>query len=283
MYDISVLDEIERQCILRFLYQIAQSDYKVVPEEKDLISKISTQIGTDILGSEYWLIKPWNVVDSDNLFSIMKRKSADFSGWLVSQAINMMNADNIKHQNEQVIIMNLVQNLIGNPAYTKAIFVPIDELDEVMIEMLIRTPELCNKKGTWWQKKKGKEKAIKRVGASLSWEKNGKIKFVTAVNYELTTPGGSRCAEQNAIGLAIATEPGLKFEEIREIVIYGGGGLVNPCWPCGVCMENLRKLNKSNQIKIYGYPENYIYARDSLPKTMLQLSVSELSQRKDEK
>jgi cytidine deaminase len=282
MFDISSLTEDERRCLLRFLYHIARSDYKIVPEEIYTISAIGKQLKIDIVGSESWLTSPWELVDANNLSSIMI-KSTDSIGWMIAQGMNVMNADNIQHRNEKVAMMLLAEKLFGNKEYPKAIEVPVEELDEDMKEMLIRTPELCLKKDARWQKKKKNEKAIKRVGASLSWSKGGKRRFVTAVNYELTTPGGSRCAEQNAIGLAIAKEPQLKFEEINNIVIFGGGGLSNPCWPCGVCMENLRKLNKANQIKIYGYPTGYVYEFENLPRSMIQLSVSKLNQRPGER
>jgi len=233
MYDNQSLNDSEKRCILRFLYHIARSDFNVVPEEINTITAISKKLGIAIEGSESWFTSPWELVDANALSSIMI-KSDGATGWLVAQAMKVMNADQIKHRNERVVIMELTNKLFGNQESPKAIEVPLEKLDENMKEMLIRTPELCLAKEEWWQKKKPNEQSIKKVGASLSWEKEGKKKFVTAANYELSTPGGSRCAEQNAIGMAIATDPQLKFEEIEEIVIFGGGGLANPCWPCGV-------------------------------------------------
>jgi len=279
--DISLTNQ-EKKCVLRFLYHIASSDFQVVREELDVILSVAKEIGIEIEGSESWLTSPWALLDANNLSSIMI-KSTELTGWLVAQATKVMNADHIMHRNERIVIMELANKLFGNQESPKAIEIPIENLSSNTHEMIVKTADLCLAKEIWWQKKKSNEKSIKRVGASLSWTRNGEEKYVTAVNYELSSPGGSRCAEQNAIGMAIANEPDLRFEEINEIVVYGAGGLSNPCWPCGVCMENLRKLNNKNQIRIYGYPAEYIYESGRLPSNMLELSVSKLNQRQGEK
>ena len=130
---------------------------------------------------------------------------------------------------------------------------------------------------------KKKDKPLKKVGASVSYQINGDKKFVTAVNYELSMPGGSRCAEQNAVGNAIALEPRLEFQNIKDVVVYGDGGLTNPCSPCGVCMENLRKLDVENQIHLYLYPDEYKYTPGNLPDSMLRLQLAKLNQRQGDK
>lgn len=65
-----------------------------------------------------------------------------------------------------------------------------------------------------------------------------------AVNYELNTPMGSRCSEQNAMG-AIA-RCGAPTWALREVVVHGNrpGTEMNPLFPCGVCENMLRKVDK---------------------------------------
>ena len=282
MYNIASLTEIEKQCILRFLHRIAKTDYEVVDAELDTIKGIAKLVGIELNYSEFWWSDPWTGDDEKELLDLLERK-AHVAGLLTGWAIDVMNADHVKHHNEQVALIHLMQAAVGNAQYPKAILIPLDGLDNVMIQMLEKTPEICIRKGDWWQKKKREGKPLKKVGASISWVTNGEKKFVTAANYELSTPGGSRCAEQNAIGMAIAFEPELKYENIRDVVVYGSGGLSNPCWPCGVCMENLRKLNTAKQINVYAYPSGYIYEQGKLPDTMFKLSLSELGQRQSDK
>ena len=281
MEAINSLTEIEKQCILRFLHKIAKTDYKVVQEEICTINRIGHHMGIKINCSEQWLLEEWTPDNGKMLYDLMEN-NCDLSGLITGWSMEVMNADNIKHQNEQAAIIQLISNSLGNPKYPKAKMVPISEFDNVMLQMLEKTPEICTKKADWWQKKK-KDKPLKRVGASLSYQTNGTKKCVTAVNYELSMPGGgSRCAEQNAIRMAIAQEPELKFHDIKEVFVYGSGGLSNPCWPCGVCMENLRKLDKENQISLYANPSDYDYKFGNLPDTMLKFSIAELNQRSED-
>ena len=277
MVAINHLTENEKRCVLRFLYKIAQTDYKVVEAEICTIQKIGHSVGMKIKCSEQWLLEEWTLDNDKMLFEIIE-KNCDLSGLLTGWSMEVMNADKIKHHNEKAAIIQFIQNSLGNPKYPKAKIVPVNEFDDVMFQMLQKTPEICTKKADWWQKKK-KDGPLKRVGASLSYKTNGTKKFVTAVNYELSMPGGSRCAEQNAIGMAIAQEPELKFSEINEVFVYGSGGLSNPCWPCGVCMENLRKLDKKKQISLYAYPSDYDYKSGIFPESMLKFSITELTQR----
>jgi cytidine deaminase len=281
MYPPKNITKVEKQCILRFLYKIALIDSKVVEEEKFTIIEIGHQIGIDIDCSEPWLTNVWTGEDDYKLYHLME-KNCDLSGTVVGWSMAVMNSDKVRHQNEQVEIVKLINRTIGGPKFPKARLVPLSELDDVMIQMIEKTAKACLAKGNWWQKNK-KNKPIKKVGASISYQVNSKKKFVTAVNYELSTPGGSRCAEQNAIGIIVAKEPKLEFKNFNDVVIYGDGGLTNPCSPCGVCMENLRKLDVESQINLYLYPDGYKYQTDNLPDSMLKLLLSNLNQRQGDK
>jgi len=281
MYLFKNLKKVDKKCILRFLYKVALTDSKVVKEENQAIIEIGNQIGIDIDCSELWMTNVWNEDDDHNLFTLMEN-NCDLSGDIIGWSMTVMNSDKVRHQNEQVEIVKLINEIIGGPKFPKAKLVPLSELDDVMIKMIESTAKTCIEKGDWWQKKK-KDKPLKKVGASIAYQINGQKKIVTAVNYELSMPGGSRCAEQNAIGIALAVEPKLEFQNIKDVMVYGDGGLTNPCFPCGVCMENLRKLDVDSQINLYFYPEGYKYQTGNLPDSMLKLSLSNLNQRKGDK
>lgn len=75
--------------------------------------------------------------------------------------------------------------------------------------------------------------------------------YETAFNYELNTPMGSRCSEQNA--MASIARSGTPTWSIREVVVHGkrDGAEMNPLFPCGVCENMLRKVEKDVR-KCYG-------------------------------
>jgi len=264
----------QKELIVRFLYQIAKSDNKVLPAELAVLEEASLflQVHPDDL-----LSTVWETTDALE-FNRMLNEDSQLLGFVTKWATDIMNADHIKHQNEQMLIFDLISASLDYPKYPKASLISIDELDEVQREMMKVTPSICMQKASHWQKSK-KDKPLKRVAASLSFQKGDKIDFVTAVNYELSTPGGSRCAEQNAIGMMIAQNPEIGKEAVKDIFIYGGGGLKNPCWPCGICTENLSKINVDNQIMLYVYPENYVYEEGRYPKNMLRVSFVNFTNR----
>jgi cytidine deaminase len=264
------LTKSEKLVTVKYLYNVAKSDKKILDSELKIIMNLMNNFElTDIDLSNV----EWSLEDNNEFNKLVDTNSA-YLGFVTKWATDIMNSDNVKHQNEQQMILNMISTSLGNPKYPKAETIPISELTEIQKQMMIITPEKCLNKNSDWQKNK-KGKPLKRVGASISFEINGKMKFVSGVNYELSTPGGSRCAEQNAIGAMIAQYPELKKEDVRDIFVYGGGGIPNPCFPCGVCSENISKINVNNQINLFVYPENYVYSEGSLPKNMLRLAFGD--------
>ncbi len=266
------LTPVKQELVLRFLLKIALSDQKILDEELALIREVATILAIDFSDHKKF-IREWTK-DDEAIFQELIHEDSESLGFITKWATDIMNSDNIKHQNEQRLILNLIKASLDNPQHPRATLIPVSTLDEVQIEMMKKTPAICLEKANHWQKKK-KDKPIKRVAASISFIKNGKKDFVTGVNYELSTPGGSRCAEQNAIGILISQNPQIKKEEILDIFIYGAGGLTNPCWPCGICSENISKINSDNQVNLYVYPENYVYANGVLPENILKISFSD--------
>jgi cytidine deaminase len=275
MYKLNKLKKLsldERALIVKYLYKMAKIDYKIVEEEKKLINEIKNELDVEIKETDL----NWTIEDN-NLLKQITKKSERINAEIYELINKVMEADHIEHHNEKREIIKFMSNTLGAKSHIEAKIVPLLILDESLTKMLNETADLCEKKASNWQKKKATKQ--KKVAASLSWEENGGKRFVTAVNYELSTPGGSRCAEQNAIGMAIANNPKLQFKDVRDIVVYGSGGLSNPLYPCGVCQENLRKLNINNQIKVYTYPNDYDHKNGELPTTVYEMSLKDILSR----
>eukprot|EP00796_Vickermania_ingenoplastis_P006715 gene6715-4812_t len=99
-----------------------------------------------------------------------------------------------------------------------------------------------------------------------------------AVNYELNTPMGSRCSEQNV--MAAIARSGAPTWSIREVVVHGNkaNAEMNPLFPCGVCENMLRKAEKD--VRQYFGKHIMLYMFDAtVPKKVFSLPVREISLR----
>jgi hypothetical protein len=105
-------------------------------------------------------------------------------------------------------------------------------------------------------------------------------KHVLAVNYEMSTPSGSRCSEQNALGM-IASQ-GLPTTCIREVFVHGtahNSEDPNPLFPCGVCENMFRRVSKDVQ-KLHGSDVMvYMFDQQTNPRKLVALPISEISHR----
>lgn len=92
--------------------------------------------------------------------------------------------------------------------------------------------------------------------------RDGTYEFYEGVNTEVAIQTGSLCAERAAIAAARADIPNLARFEICAIgTIYAPLTKTepepnkNPSWPCGVCMEWIKKAcGKSEMMRIIGFP-----------------------------
>lgn len=99
-----------------------------------------------------------------------------------------------------------------------------------------------------------------------------------AVNYELNTPMGSRCSEQNV--MAAIARSGAPTWSIREVVVHGNkpNHEVNPLFPCGVCENMLRKVEKD--VRAYYGKSIMLYMFDATkPTKVFSLPFREISLR----
>eukprot|EP00754_Rhynchopus_humris_P000875 Rhum_TRINITY_DN10546_c0_g1::Rhum_TRINITY_DN10546_c0_g1_i1::g.38979::m.38979 len=104
---------------------------------------------------------------------------------------------------------------------------------------------------------------------------------VFSTNYELSTPSGSRCSEQNGLGQLAAM--GHPTSCIREVYVRGyreAGADPNPLFPCGVCEQMFRKLSKDVFRKHQA--EITLFMLDSQspqPRKLITMPFSEISNR----
>ncbi len=105
-------------------------------------------------------------------------------------------------------------------------------------------------------------KGKKPVLAVLMVENKNGRRFHKACNVEVSLPTGTLCAERNAIGTALANDPGIKRKDIKMISVLSlltngdNPQHINPLSPCGACMEWLRKIAEVNpDIKIVTFTD----------------------------
>lgn len=99
-----------------------------------------------------------------------------------------------------------------------------------------------------------------------------------AVNYELNTPMGSRCSEQNV--MAAIARSGAPTWSVREVVVHGSKyqSEMNPLFPCGVCENMLRKVEKDVRQR-YGKHITLFMFDATVPSKVFSLPVREISLR----
>ncbi|KPA81740.1 hypothetical protein ABB37_04031 [Leptomonas pyrrhocoris] len=101
---------------------------------------------------------------------------------------------------------------------------------------------------------------------------------VIAVNYELSTPSGSRCSEQNAMGKLASL--GVPTWGVREVFVHGMNikKEANPLFPCGVCENMLQKVTKDVMSHYGGDVTLYMFDATH-PRKIVFLTIPEISNR----
>lgn len=105
-------------------------------------------------------------------------------------------------------------------------------------------------------------------------------KWAMAFNYELSTPSGSRCAEQNVMGQLASL--GLPTTAVREVFVHGApfhGEDPNPLFPCGVCENMLRRISKDLMKELGHTLMLYMFDRAVAPSQLVGMPVTEISHR----
>ena len=126
-------------------------------------------------------------------------------------------------------------------------------------------------------------------GGVASWC-SCKREVVLSTNYELSTPSGSRCSEQNGLGKIASM--GHPTSSIREVYVrgwkegvgsYSRGVLVedpNPLFPCGVCEGMFKKLSKDVYRKHKADISLFMFeSQTEHPTKLITMPFSEISNR----
>lgn len=104
--------------------------------------------------------------------------------------------------------------------------------------------------------------------------------YQRAVNYELSTPSGSRCSEQNCLGMLASLM--LPTDCIREVFVHGShhnGEDPNPLFPCGVCENMLKRVNKDINKKTGGQLLLFMFSAVDNPRKLVWMPITEMSHR----
>ncbi|CCW70012.1 unnamed protein product, partial [Phytomonas sp. Hart1] len=102
-------------------------------------------------------------------------------------------------------------------------------------------------------------------------------RWEVGVNYELSTPSGSRCSEQNAMGKLASL--GVPTWSVRELFVHGANVVnINPLFPCGVCDNMLQKVDKDVRTR-YGGEVRLFMFDETVPSKVVYLPMSETSNR----
>jgi len=262
---LALLDSETLVSVERLAHQVAMADGMLSAEEWRAVSTLAGAASPQELAT-----RP--LTDLERTLAI-ERLQADPEALRVFFELlgNIAEADQMVTREELALLRTLYAEAIA-----KVHPVETEGLEPLLLEMISVTPKICHEKADCWQKPDARGR-IKPVAAAMSFiDGKGEKQYRTAVNLELSTPSGSRCAEQNALGAIVGSHPGVRFEAFREVVVYGGGDHPNPLLPCGVCLEQLGKIAKVNPtFAVYGYPSGYDWTAGP-PATLYRVPVRNL-------
>ena len=172
--------------------------------------------------------------------------------WLVNLLSKLAAADGLVDRDEELFLEELAGRLFSASAPRRC-EVPRASLSNEEIRLVEAAASAASLSGTrFWHRK-----TQKVVGAAVGVVREGELHVFRGVNFELSQPTGSRCAEQIALGSALVHfGDSLLHSDVRMIAVVGGPNVPkpvpNPLPPCGVCCEMIHKLNQdAQQIKLY--------------------------------
>ena len=258
-------DPKDQEFLLRLLCHLAQINGSVSFNESAFIEHIAEKMGR--IGWEFpqeqQRLKLGQIGRIHTCW-----QTADQKIWLTQLLRRLAVADGLLDADEERFLEEITGRLFSTSEQTPD-RVPWNQLDERERQLLEAASEAASIGDTHlWHRK-----SEKVVGAVIGVDEGSGYRMFRGVNFELSQPTGSRCAEQVALGAAIAHYGGrLRYQDIREIAVVAGQSVPkpvsNPLPPCGVCCEMIRKINEAgDQIMVYmlrdGDPEHVIRVRFS--------------------
>ena len=171
--------------------------------------------------------------------------------WLVNLLRKLAVADGFVDEDEELFLEELAGRLFAtSPRRYEMPRSRLSPEERGVIEAAESAASLCDTR--YWHRK-----TQKVVGAAVGVAREGEFFVFRGVNFELSQPTGSRCAEQIALGSALVHfSDSLRHRDIRMIAVVAGPNVPkpvpNPLPPCGVCCEMIHKLNEEDgQIQLY--------------------------------
>ena len=243
-------DQHEQRVLLRILCHVAQRGDSVTSAESRFVETVAEKMGYG----------DWEFPEGDTTLrghDIAELrfywKSASKRIWLATLLRNLAAADGIVCDSEESFLDQLTSLLFASSSIVGQALTHSDlEPDERKVVDAARKAADSIFDTRLWHRKTGKV-----VGAAFGVETPDGLKIFTGANFELSQPTGSRCAEQTAIGSALADQGDhLGYSQVTMIAVAAGQQVENPIPdplpPCGVCCEMIHKINKdAGQIQLY--------------------------------
>ncbi len=239
-----------QELLLRILCYVAQLNGRVTPSESEFVETVAGAMGH----------RAWEFPEAPTRLSLRDLaglrstwSSSSERIWLTALFRRLAAADGIVCKDEELFLDELTALLFSSlPTGTRSIARSELASDEQQVITAAINAADSIAVTDLWHRKTGKA-----VGAALGVETEQGFEIFTGVNFELSQPTGSRCAEQVAIGSALARHGDrLRYSHVKMIAVAAGQQvpepISNPLPPCGVCCEMIHKLNEAEQqIRLY--------------------------------
>jgi len=247
-------DPRDQEFLLRLLCHVAYLDERVHAREVAFIETLAEKLGRS----------GWEFPESEarlELHEIAQLHAcwpqADGKVWLVELLRKLSAADGLVSDDENVFLSELAGILFASSdrGRSELSWSELSEDEQALLASARETAALSDT-ARWHRKTQ------KVVGAAVGVMSGGRQHVFRGVNFELSQPTGSRCAEQIALGSALVHfGDQLAYQDIRRIAVVAGENVPdpvpNPLPPCGVCCEMLRKVDQDQQqLQLYMLSQN---------------------------
>ena len=243
----------DQDFLLRLLCHLVWVNGRVGLNQADFLETLAQKMG---LGAWEFPREPITL-ETDEIAGVQARWQADDQKlWLMTLLRKLAVADGVLDDDEQGFISDLTSLLFStsDPRRYYASRARLDPCERKLVDAAEEAAAISDTR--LWHRKSGKV-----VGAAIGVGAPEAFRVFTGVNFELSQPTGSRCAEQIALGSALVGSAGeLRYEDVRMVAVVAGQRVErpvpNPLPPCGVCCEMLHKVNESGrQVLLYMLPQ----------------------------
>jgi cytidine deaminase len=244
----------DQDFLLRLLCHLVWVNKRVGRNQSDFVEALAEK-----MGRSGWEFPEERVeLETGEIAGVHTRFASDDQKlWLMTLLRKLALVDGVLDEDEQSWISKLTSVLFctadKHRHYVKR--ADLDANEQKLVAAAERSAAISDTQR--WHKKSGKV-----VGAAIGVGESDSFRVFTGVNFELSQPTGSRCAEQIALGSVVVGYGGdVNYEDIRMVAVVAGQNVEkpvpNPLPPCGVCCEMLHKINEnSKHVRVYMLPED---------------------------